>query len=100
LLDDVVVKPRVGGVGARGGDHVREFREVAAPLGDGLFGGRDRKGHAVVEEGLAELVDSRRGGLIDERVVDGADAGAGVDAGIGVDGEDFVESVGGRMLAK
>ena len=73
LFHDVVVEARVGGIGTRRRDHVRDLVQAAAPLGDRFAARRDRERDPILQEHLTEIGDCGRFRLVDDRVIDGTD---------------------------
>lgn len=82
LLAHVVVKARVGTIGARRTDHMGDLRDIYSCFSDGLTSRGDRKSNAVLQEEAAEFCYRRSFLLIRQRVVHRADCRTAVDASI------------------
>lgn len=87
---EVVVVAWVCRVRASDGDDMGDGGDVAPPFCDGLARCSGSEMYTFCKEKFGELVDSGRGGLINEGDVDG-NCGAGVNSGVLVDHEDFLQ---------
>lgn len=90
LAGDVVVVARVGGVGARRGDDVRDLRDVAAPLLDRLARGTDGEFDTFFEVECGKLID-RWSGAVEEGVGKVTGGITRVDACVCVDRKELLD---------
>ena len=73
------------------------FIDPPSPFCYGFSARIDRPANAFLKEIIIELSNAWCSGLINERMIDGADSSTSVDASVAIDGEDFLET--GKMTS-
>lgn len=93
LVVDKKVISWAAGVGAGGGDGVRDLRDNPPPVNDCLATGSDGEVDGAGAEDMVQLRDGRRRGAVEERVTAGDDVGTFFDSCFTVDLEQFLHPV-------